>query len=244
MRKMFISACLACLAGTGFAGNIFESLDGWVLGANPPAIIQGQQHDSQDQVSMMQVGPGVNKATYDTDTANGTGMLVMWVYDSAIDLSDTNAGYPKWGPRWGIKNAAGQTMFASVCRTSAVAWSQGYEIGSSVNSFSFIWYQGGTRSASFSAGWYKWEFVVTLSDVTVRYHDTVSKVYDGTNSVVGPFMGQGANGVYIEGDGATGVETFKFDDALGIGVFTNAATTGVARPFVQDTWGNIKALFR
>jgi hypothetical protein len=243
MRKLFLLAGLACLAGTGYAANIFESLTGWTLGTNPLTMARAERHGTTDSVDVVQAGPGVSAATYKISDNGGEGNAVMWVWDSAVDCSEADNGHPNWGTKWGITNPLYQSMYACINRASYVARSKGYEVASTVSPYSVIWYHWTARPVDQQPGWHKWEFQVTFDAVSVVWNDNVTQTYDGTNETVGAFVGEGANGIFLQGDGAGGPETFQFDDFSGTGVFSGD-TTAVAQPFTRNTWGTVKSLFR
>jgi hypothetical protein len=249
MRYLVLPALVMLWCGMGHAWNIFESTTNWTLGTTAPTVVQTQRHDAGPMVNCLQFAPGASIAQYEIDPTDGEGNLTLWLYDTAIDTFSTSKGYPQWGPKWGVRNSLYQYVFACICRAGAVAYSRGYEVSGSMSPYSYIWYNGATRGVNFKAGWYKWEFDVTFDALAIKTWGpgtvAVTQNYDVTNDIIGAFMGSGANGVVLAGDGASGPETFKFDDASGTGVFAGVSTsTPLAQPYHHTTWGSVKTLFR
>jgi hypothetical protein len=262
-KRIFILALfvLYCCHAV-FAQRITESLMYW--GGYGPEIQSGLRGDgTTGNYHHLLVG---TTAYYYEVMSGGEGMVELWVYDPFKCQSKPDPGYGAPGMGWGLQSTLYQAMVIANDRASGVAGCLGYAPWSTVAPYSHFWFKDGIRGANgvpWQAGWYKWRvngqmnsITFTLYNVTYCITDGLpdddlitgdcSQTYDATSNggIWAAVFCCGWKAMWLRGDNSIGIEDPFVDVTGGTGVFAEFGPVGVARPYQQTSWGNIKSLYR
>ena len=238
---------VVCFAGIASA-QITTSMDDWSMSAGSPVIENGTLPDAStgDYMSV----PVGTKGFYYEVKDEGAGMVEMWVHDAGNCIADpTPAGLPQRGPKWGLQTGSYAWVALGIHRISWTGACQGYSQISSANLYSPGWFANSVRRDNYVGGWYKWIITGTMDAITFDYDDgTATATYDGTVGLdttwTGVF-GSGWKAVYVQGDDVGGNEPIKLHCTAGTGVFAGiAGGASVHKEYADDSWMNVKKLFR
>jgi hypothetical protein len=176
-------------------------------------------------------------------------------------------GYGVSGPHWGLQTLLYQYAAVGIGRPDYCGGCVGYSPWSSVSPYSHWWWFDGARGSHgqpFTPGWYKWSVYGRWDNITFTQYDIYFQGPLGggpdpawhQGDAVGTFdaawaggswtalFGDGWKAFWLKGDEASGIEDIFVDVTGGSGVFAEFGGSPVARPFVENSWGNIKNLYR
>ena len=264
MKKLFIALAVMMLCASwslAATARITEDVDAnlWSFGATPPELVaSGNRGDGTGAYHHLPIG---TSPYYRSVIAAGEGSVTFWIYDPYVCTQDPPpAGVAAHGPMWGLSTPGSQCVTVGMWRRSDIGCTA-YKEWSSVAASDPWWFCDGTRGSSnvpFQAGWYKWSVAGTYTDVTFTVYNIAyiaqsvqitgdcTQTYDATSFTNdwASLFGFGWQAFYINGDAASGgLEAIDANVVSGTGVF-DEYTVGIAKPFHQTTWGNIKALYR
>jgi hypothetical protein len=253
---------LVC-ASLASAQRITEALTYWTLGVNAPEVSSGTRGDGTTG-SYHHLLVGTNAYYYEVLTP-GAGTAEFWVYDPFKCQSATDPGYGSNGMAWGLQNPLYQALCVGDFRQDFIAGCLGYSPWSTVSPYSPCWYKDGLRGTNgvpWQAGWFKWtangqidNLTFTIYNVTYCITDgppdddittgDCVQLYDATSfgAMWAALFGYGWKAFWLRGDGASGIEDPFVDVTGGDGAFAEFGAIGVAQPYQQTSWGNIKAQF-
>jgi len=134
--KKFISFIFAlCLASTSYAESITNDLNSadlgfWLIGTTTP-VTGAPQVNPEDytDANYLVIAPGVDAFSWETMTGeDGEGTVVLWVYDHANSVENTDLGYSRNGPYWGMKSGStGHHVAVGITRVNYTSYDMGYD---------------------------------------------------------------------------------------------------------------------
>jgi hypothetical protein len=266
MKKVILSCVVVLLSfSLTSAAYITDALTYWTLGVNSPEISTGDR-PTGDTGPYLHMLVGANAMYYEVMTG-GEGSVDFWIYDPGKCLADPDPGYGVYGPVWGLLNPLYQAMTVGIIRKAYIQGCRGYNVYSTVAPYSPWWYMEfhglrATDGAPFTPGWYRWSVNGTMDATTFTlYNITYFENGVGSNFVTGDLaqtinaasfdgislsaaFGYGWKAFYISGDNSTGIEDINCMVTGGTGVFAEFGPSAAATPYIQNSWGGIKSLFK